>query len=106
MEGKVAPDNAQLEYGADTEKVASDAVAGFDTAEVHNGKLYLSEEEAYLRALSKPDDKRPMYIIYAPQDLDNPRNWNIGKKWYITIIASLANVITLVNQACAVCVPM
>lgn len=94
MDGKNAPDNAQLEFGTDTEKVASDAVAGFDTAEVHDGKLYLSEEEAYLRALSKPNDKRPMYIIYAPGEIDNPRNWAKWKKWYITIIASLANVIT------------
>lgn len=94
MASKVPPDGAQLEFGAATEKVRSDAVAGFDTAEVHDGKLYLSDEEAYLRALARPDDKRPMYIIYAPKDADNPRNWKNWKKWYITVLVSMTNVIT------------
>lgn len=91
---KVPQDGAQLEYGPNTEKVLPDAGTGLDSAVVLHEKLYLSEEDAYIRAVARPDDPRPMYIIYAQDDPDNPRNWVRWKKWYITVIASLANVIT------------
>lgn len=81
-------------HGVDAEKVLDDPARGFSTAEVVNGKLFLSEDEAYLRATQNPQDDRPMYIIYAPDDKDNPRNWGTFRKWYITVLVSFTNVLT------------
>ena len=59
-----------------------------------DGRLWLSEDEAYARAKANPNDTRPMYIIFSPDDKDNPRNWGMAKKWYITCFASSLNVLS------------
>lgn len=59
-----------------------------------DGRLWLTEDQAYARALLHPNDTRPVYIIYAPDDKDNPRNWSMAKKWYITCFVSWLNVMT------------
>lgn len=66
----------------------------FSTAEFVDGKLFLCADEAYERAITNPQDTRPVYIIYGPNDKANPRNWGKARKWYITVLVSLANVFT------------
>lgn len=80
MEDKTELDTSGLESGADNDQS-------------YNGKLYLSDQEAYRRALSKPDDREPVYIVYAPNDTSYPRNWSKLRKWYITFIVTAGNVI-------------
>lgn len=94
MESSKPVPDANLEYGSAAEKVNSHPGRGFSTAEVIDGKLFLSEEEAYLRAVERPNEVRPMYIIYGPDDKDNPRNWGKLRKWYITVLVSFTNVLT------------
>ena len=59
-----------------------------------DGRVIVSEEEAYARARSTPEDERPIYVVFAPDDRDNPRNWGKAKKWYITCFVSFLNVMT------------
>jgi len=69
---------------------------GSPPAEIEHadGRVVLTEEEAYARGRAQPGDSRAMYVVFAPDDKDNPRNWNKGKKWYITCFASFLNVMT------------
>jgi len=69
---------------------------GIPPAEIEHadGRVIASEDDAYERARKEPQDKRPIYVVFAPDDRDNPRNWNKGKKWYITCFASFLNVMT------------
>jgi len=57
-------------------------------------RLWVTDDEAYARARLHPDDTRPMYVIFAPDDEENPRNWSTVKKWYITCFVSFLNVMT------------
>lgn len=59
-------------------------------------RLWLSEEDALARVRSRPDDAQPIYVMFSPQDRDNPRNWQKWKKWYITCFASMLNILTYV----------
>lgn len=80
MQDKTELDTPGLESGADTDQSG-------------DGKLYLSDQDAYRRALSKSDDQEPMYIVYAPNDASHPRNWSKLRKWYITFIVTAGNII-------------
>lgn len=61
-----------------------------------NSDLLLSEEQALAKARGNPNDALPIFITYAPDDSDNPRNWPKWRKWYITIVVSMLNVFTYV----------
>ncbi|KAF2089142.1 MFS general substrate transporter [Saccharata proteae CBS 121410] len=54
----------------------------------------LSEDEALRRAKELPNDTEPVYLTYAVNDRDNPRNWPKWKRWYITCFACILNVLT------------
>lgn len=58
--------------------------------------LRVSEDQAFAKARSCPDEAVPMHIIYSADDRDNPRNWPKWRKWYITCMVSMLNVVTYV----------
>ncbi|KAI0157711.1 major facilitator superfamily domain-containing protein [Xylariaceae sp. FL1272] len=59
-----------------------------------DGKLLLTEEEAWERARRQPNTTLPIFLIFSPDDRDNPRNWPAWKRWYICCFANLLNVLT------------
>lgn len=59
-----------------------------------DSKLALSEEEALAQSRAHPEGMLPIYLTFAPNDKDNPRNWAKWRKWYITCFASMLNVVT------------
>ena len=61
-----------------------------------DSKLALSEEEALAQSRAHPEGMLPIYLTFAPNDKDNPRNWAKWRKWYITCFASMLNVVTYV----------
>lgn len=61
-----------------------------------DSKLLLTGDEALARARASPNDRLPISITYSHDDKDNPRNWPKWRKWYITIMVSMLNVITYV----------
>ena len=62
-----------------------------------SGKLMLSEDEALARAQDHPEDREPIYLTFSKDDKENPRNWTHRRKYYITILVSTLNVLTLVS---------
>ena len=66
-------------------------------AQRENLVLHLDEQEALERARQSPDDALPIGIKYGEYDRDNPRQWPKWRKWYITIVVSMLNVITYVS---------
>lgn len=62
-------------------------------------KLALTEEDALAHRRNSPDDDESIYIIYGPDDKDNPRNWSIGRKYYVASFASALNALTYVPQS-------
>lgn len=58
--------------------------------------LVLSGEQALAKARARPDEALPIFITYAHDDRDNPRNWPKWRKWYITCFVSMLNVVTYV----------
>ena len=60
-------------------------------------KLPLSADEALSRARTYPEETLPIYLTFAPDDKENPRNWPKWRKWYITCFASMLNVVTYVS---------
>lgn len=63
------------------------------TAVDSGNKLVLSEEESRTHIDNHPEDKTPLFVCFARDDKDNPRNFPAGKKWYITITAAWLNVV-------------
>lgn len=59
-----------------------------------NSKLALSDHEALAQSRENPEGMLPIYLTFAPDDRDNPRNWAKWRKWYITCFASMLNVVT------------
>lgn len=59
--------------------------------------LLLSEDQALAKARSLPQEALPIFLTYAPDDRDNPRNWPRWRKWYITCMVSMLNVFTYVE---------
>ncbi|CAJ2513986.1 Uu.00g021050.m01.CDS01 [Anthostomella pinea] len=57
-------------------------------------KLLLTEDEAWSRARKRPDVALPIYLIFSPDDKDNPRNWPAWKRWYIGCFVNWLNVLT------------
>lgn len=55
---------------------------------------YLNEEEALDWCRKYPNSAEAIYITYSQDDKDNPRNWGLGRKWYITCLVSMSNVLT------------
>lgn len=66
---------------------------------ISNTKLAYSEEEALANARANPEETLPVYLTFAPDDKDNPRNWADWRKWYITCFASMLNVVTYVQSS-------
>lgn len=58
------------------------------------GGLLLNEDEALTKARSGSTPDIPIYVTFAKDDPENPRNFPRFKKWYITCFASWLNVIT------------
>lgn len=53
---------------------------------IENGKvegLFLSEEEALVKAREDLDSTRPIYVAFGKDDVSNPRNFADWKKWYV-----------------------
>lgn len=71
----------------DVEKVS-------DSSFRESSSLVLSEEQALAKARANPNEAMPIQITYAPDDVDNPRNWPKWRKWYISIFVSMLNVFT------------
>ena len=61
-----------------------------------DSKLMLTEDEAMARARASPNEALPITITYSWDDKDNPRNWPKWRRWYITILVSMLNVVTYV----------
>lgn len=61
-----------------------------------DSRLALSEEEALAQSRAEPETMLPIYLTFAPDDRDNPRNWAKWRKWYISCFASMLNVVTYV----------
>lgn len=59
--------------------------------------LLLSEDQALEKARGSPNEALPIFLTYAPDDRDNPRNWPRWRKWYITCMVSMLNVFTYVE---------
>lgn len=57
----------------------------------------VSEEEALARARRAPEEALPLCIVFGPGDPDNPRCWARWRKWYITCVVSMLNVVTYVE---------
>ncbi|GME28937.1 putative polyamine transporter [Neofusicoccum parvum] len=57
-------------------------------------RVLLSEQQALRRAIELPNDTEPVYLTYAFDDKENPRNFPKWKKWWITCFASMLNVLT------------
>ena len=58
--------------------------------------LMVTEEEAFTRARNSPEEALPLCITFSHNDRENPRCWPKWRKWYITIMVSMLNVITYV----------
>lgn len=58
--------------------------------------LLLSEDEALAKARANPDEALNIYVTYAENDRDNPRNWPKWRKWWITCLVSSLNIVTCV----------
>lgn len=58
--------------------------------------LYLSEEDLLSHARKYPHSQTKLYLKYSPYDKENPRNWSPLKKWYITCLVCMSNVLTCV----------
>lgn len=86
-------DPAEIEKKIDSERSST---SGRTRSEIENinSRLWLSEDEAYHHAKAHPDETREIFITFAPNDRDNPRNWSKAQKWYITCFASSLNVLT------------
>lgn len=83
------------ERPSDTVARSSDRPGANDIGTAHDdGKLVLTEDEALERVRRLPHDKEPIYIRYSVTDEDNPRNWGTGKRWYVTCLVCLFNVLT------------
>ena len=64
---------------------------GLSKAESHR---YLNENDALDWVRKNPNSDEPIYITYSADDKDNPRNWSKARKWYITVLVSMSNVLT------------
>lgn len=91
-------DPAEIEKKIDSERSST---SGRHPSEIENvnSRLWLSEDDAYAEAKSHPDETREIFVIFSPDDRDNPRNWSKARKWYITCFASSLNVLTYVLDA-------
>lgn len=90
-----------LSYGQDTLQTSPDASDKGDVEHLSkpDSKLALSEEEALARSRADPEGMLPIYLTFAPNDRDNPRNWAKRRKWYITCFASMLNVVTYATNS-------
>lgn len=61
---------------------------------------YLNEEQALDWCRKYPDSTEEIYITYSQDDKDNPRNWGKGRKWYITCLVAMSNVLTCLCAGC------
>ncbi|KAG9521738.1 MFS general substrate transporter, partial [Aureobasidium melanogenum] len=86
-------DPSEIEKKIESE---TSSTSGRNRSEIENihSRLWLSEDEAYHHAKEHPDETREIFITFAPDDKDNPRNWSKAKRWYITCFASSLNVLT------------
>lgn len=88
----------------------SPATNSIDKVEDGHGEmpvLVLSEYDALERARQSPDEALDIHVAYADHDKDNPRSWPKWRKWYITCVVSMLNVVTYVapsaeSACCAV----
>lgn len=62
------------------------------------GKLFLTDDEALAWASAHPKSKEPLYIVFGQNDPANPRHWATARKYYVTILVSMLNVITSVQS--------
>ncbi|KAG9950859.1 MFS general substrate transporter, partial [Aureobasidium melanogenum] len=86
-------DPAEIEKKIDSERSSTSGRTPSEIENIHS-RLWLSEDEAYAHAKAHPDETREIFITFAPDDKDNPRNWSKAKRWYITCFASSLNVLT------------
>jgi hypothetical protein len=88
-------DAGEIEKKIDSERSSN---TGRSPSEIENinSRLWLSEHDAYHEAKTHPDGTREIFIIFSPDDKDNPRNWSKAMKWYITCFASSLNVLSYV----------
>lgn len=56
-------------------------------------KITLSEQLALEHARIFPDDTTPLRICFAADDKDNPRNWSVGWKWYLSVLVAWLNFV-------------
>lgn len=86
-------DPSEIEKKIDSERSSTSGRTRSEIENIHQ-RLWLSEDEAYQHAKAHPDETREIFITFAPDDKDNPRNWSKRRKWYITFFASSLNVLT------------
>ncbi|KAG9897091.1 hypothetical protein KCU94_g10375, partial [Aureobasidium melanogenum] len=86
-------DPSEIEKKIESERSSTSGRTRSEIENIHS-RLWLSEDEAYHHAKAHPDETREIFITFAPDDKDNPRNWSKAKRWYITCFASSLNVLT------------
>ena len=96
-------DPAKLEKRIESDRTSTapslrhtDGPPGEARQTISHNRNFSSEEEALQHAREYPDDEQPVYLTYAFNDKDNPRNWPRWRKWYITCFVSMLNVLTYV----------
>ena len=65
-----------------------------EQADKASSRRALSETDALAYARTQPKEHLPIYLQFAPNDRENPRNWTKWRRWYITIFVSMLNVLT------------
>jgi len=69
-----------------------------DSFQESASSLIMTEEQAFAKARANPNEALAILVTYGSDDLDNPRNWPKWQKWYISIFASMLNVLTYVES--------
>ncbi|KAE8370233.1 major facilitator superfamily domain-containing protein [Aspergillus caelatus] len=80
-------EESHIGYGASLEKKQSGLYG-------KGRPLMVTEKEAFARARNSPEEALPLCITFSHNDRENPRCWPKWRKWYITIMVSMLNVIT------------
>jgi hypothetical protein len=40
------------------------------------------------------------HLAFGPNDIENPKEWSVGRRWYITLVAVLITVSTFQRYLC------
>jgi len=86
----------EKEKDTDTARTPSPPSTDVETYSKSEGQVaqVLNEAEALAYARAHPDSTTPIFVTFAKNDLENPREYALWKKWYITCFVSFLNILT------------